>query len=124
MCDYSLEAYQSRPARAGERYVTSRFGTGSVGLASPADCSTVVCVPYDARLKLEGIPEHVQSRLGVGCDETVTFVRLETGLYRDGPRFANGAEIPLYALPPGISATVTEGLTGVVLPNRVTEAVA
>ncbi len=84
----------------------------------------VACLLYDARLELEGIPEHVQSRLGVGCDETVTFVRLETDLYRDGLRFENGAEIPLYALPPGISATVTEALTSVVLPTRVAEVVA
>ena len=33
MCDFSLEVYGSRPAREGEKYVTSRFPSGAVGLA-------------------------------------------------------------------------------------------
>jgi len=37
MCDYSLEMYASRPARASEKYVTTRFPSGSIGLASPGD---------------------------------------------------------------------------------------
>ena len=32
MCDYSLEMYHSRPARAGERYVLHRFRSGSLGV--------------------------------------------------------------------------------------------
>ena len=55
MCDYSLEMYASRPARESEKYVTTRFPSGSIGLAAPGDCTTAVCVQYDTHLKLEGI---------------------------------------------------------------------
>ena len=53
MCDYSLETYSSRPAREFERYETQRFPSGSIGLASPGDCRTAVCVQYDTRLLIE-----------------------------------------------------------------------
>ena len=29
MCDYSLEAFQSRPARKGEEYISNRFPSGN-----------------------------------------------------------------------------------------------
>lgn len=115
MCDYSLEAYRSRPAREGERYVTTRFETGSIGLTSPNDCSTAVCVPYDTKLRLEGIPEDVQRSFGVGREEDVTFVRLEIGPHHDGVKFRTGAEIPLYVLKQGVTAAITEALTGLAL---------
>jgi hypothetical protein len=73
MCDYSLEMYASRPAREAEKYVTTRFPSGSVGLAVPGDCATAVCVQYDTHLSLEGIPSELQSRLGVKAFERVVF---------------------------------------------------
>src|SRR5437016_4195642 len=63
MCDYSLEMYASRPARF-EKYVTTRFPSGSIGLAAPGDCRTAVCIQYDTPLKLEGISNDLQMRLG------------------------------------------------------------
>jgi hypothetical protein len=107
MCDFSLEVYGSRPAREGERYVTTRFASGTVGLAAAGDCSTPVCVQYDTRLVLEDIPRELQESLGVGPREEVTFARLEHGPFRDGVRFKNGAEVSLQRLQPGVAATVT-----------------
>ncbi len=43
MCDYSLHAIPNRLAREGERLVTHRFPTFSIGLASPAELRRVVC---------------------------------------------------------------------------------
>jgi len=63
MCDFSLELYRSRPARVGERYETHRFPSSTVGFIAPGDCSTAVCMAYDTRLRLEGIPQAVQNRL-------------------------------------------------------------
>jgi hypothetical protein len=103
MCDYSLEMYASRPARESEKYVTTRFPSGSIGLVSPGDCTTAVCVQYDTRLKLEGIPSDVQARLGLRDKEEVVFARLDYGRYRDGIRFANGKEISLQLLGSGVS---------------------
>jgi hypothetical protein len=105
MCDYSLEMYASRPARESERYVTTRFPSGSIGLASPGDCTTAVCVQYDTRLKLEGISSDLQTRLGVREDEEVIFARLEHGAYRDGIKFRNGKEISLQLLGSGVTVT-------------------
>ena len=53
MCDYSLEAYRSRPARLGERYETHRFESHSIGFIAPGDPSTAVCMAYDTKLRLE-----------------------------------------------------------------------
>ncbi len=106
MCDYSLEMYASRPAREGELYQTTRFPSGSLGLASPGDCGTAVCVQYDTRLEFENLPPSLRATLGLNPRETVAFVRLDVGTYRDGVRFANGKEITLQQLGPGVRATI------------------
>ena len=106
MCDYSLEMYASRPARESEKYVTTRFPSGSIGLAAPGDCTTAVCVQYDTHLKLEGISPEMQSRLGVKAAEDVVFARLEHGAYRDGIKFANGKEVSLQLVGAGVSIMI------------------
>jgi hypothetical protein len=110
MCDYSLETYGSRPAREFERYVTTRFSTGSIGLASPGDCGTAVCVQYDTRLVVEGVPRDAQTALSIGPIAEATFVRLEHGPYRDGLRFDNGRKISVQQLGAGVGAIVTRVL--------------
>ncbi len=107
MCDYSLEMYGSRPARQSERYVTTRFPSGSIGLASPGDCNTAVCVQYDTPLVLENIPREIQTALGVREIAEAIFVRLDHGAYRDAVRFGNGRQISLQQLSTGVGAVVT-----------------
>jgi hypothetical protein len=107
MCDYSLEAFGSRPAREFERYVTTRFPSGSVGLAAPGDCSTAVCVQYDTRLALEGLSKDLQASLELGPIAEARFVRLEHGPYRDGLRFDNGRKVSLQQLGAGVGVIVT-----------------
>ncbi|MGP0061018.1 MAG: hypothetical protein ACLPID_17215 [Beijerinckiaceae bacterium] len=106
MCDYSLEMYASRPARESEKYVTTRFPSGSIGLAAPGDCTTAVCVQYDTHLKLEGISPDLQNRLGIKAEEKVVFARLEHGAYRDGIRFANGKEVSLQLVGAGVAVMI------------------
>jgi hypothetical protein len=108
MCDYSLEMYASRPARESEKYTTTRFPSGSIGLAVPGDCQTAVCVQYDTRLKLADISSDLQNRLGIGAEEEVIFARLEHGAYRDGVKFANGKEISLQLLGAGVAIALVE----------------
>ena len=110
MCDYSLEMYGSRPARESERYETVRFPSGSIGLASPGDCGTAVCVQYDTRLRLTNIPLHIQASLRVSATEEVTFVRLDHGAYRDGIRFRNGKDVSIQQLNSGVTAVVVQML--------------
>jgi len=106
MCDYSLEMYASRPARESEKYVTTRFPSGSIGLAAPGDCTTAVCVQYDTKLNIENISPDLQTRLGVSGVEGVVFARLEHGAYRDGVKFANGKEISLQLLGVGVGVSL------------------
>ncbi len=102
MCDFSLEMYASRPARESEKYVTTRFPSGSIGVAAPGDCSTAVCILYDTKLNLEGISRELQIGFGVREAEQVMFARLQHGAYRDGVRFGNGRELSLQLLGPGV----------------------
>jgi hypothetical protein len=106
MCDYSLEMYGSRPAREGEKYVTARFPSGTIGLASPGQLSTPVCVQCDTQLILEDVPARLQKSFGIGATAEVTFTRLDSGAYRDGFKFANGKEVSLQDLEPGIGVSV------------------
>ncbi len=118
MCDYSLEMYGSRPAREGEKYVTARFPSGTIGLASPGNLSTPVCVQCDTELLVEGIPDRLQQQMGIGATAKATFTRLDTGSYRDGLRFANGQEVSLQRLDPGIFVSVEALLEKGPMPFR------
>jgi hypothetical protein len=115
MCDYSLEAYRSRPAREGEQYVTHRFSSSAIGFIAPGDPTTAVCMAYDTRLQLEDIPQTVQAALGVKTSENAIFARLEGGVFQDGVRFGNGAQITLQQLGAGVKAVVVDSL---VTPRR------
>ena len=110
MCDYSLEMYGSRPAREGERYVTTRFPSGSMGLASPGQLGTPVCMACDTKLSIADIPAELAARHGIPASAEASFVRLDTGSYRDGLRFGNGVELSLQQLPAGISVSMAEQL--------------
>jgi len=123
MCDYSLEAYRSQPAQEGVNYETHRFPSHSIGFVDPRNVSTAVCMACDMRLKLNGIPRQIQSAYGVTADEVVTFAKLETGTYRDGVRFANGAEITLRQLGPGVKARVIDALKAPHMLRETAEAV-
>jgi hypothetical protein len=110
MCDYSLEAYRTRPARQGEHYTTHRFPSGTVGFVAPGDTVTAICLAYDTKLTLDDIPQTIQQTLGVQESEPVTFCRLETSLFQDGVRFANGTETSLQRLGTGVKAYVVDAL--------------
>jgi hypothetical protein len=55
MCDYSLEAYRSRPAEEGEKLTLERFPSGSMGFTTGPACDLAVCVPAESHLLLQGI---------------------------------------------------------------------
>ena len=117
MCDYSLAHYPNRLAVEGEQLVVHRFSSGTLGLASPCQnlkelllgCRTpAVCVPPGARLLLHDIPEHIQTSLGVGPVEEVTFVErsAEAFVHRDSVRFGNGRQVLLQHLHVGQQVNV------------------
>ena len=108
MCDYSLEVYGSRPAREGERYVTTRFPSGTIGLAAPDKTGTVVCLNCDTALEIDGIPETMRREFGLRTREDAFFIRIDSGIYRDCVRFSNGAEVSLQRFPPGVTVAVKQ----------------
>jgi hypothetical protein len=122
MCDYSLETYRSRPAQLGERYETHLFRSYSIGFIAPGDPSIAVCMAYDMKLRLEGIPERVQRAKCVSANEDVTFTRLEKGFHHDGVRFANGAEATLQDLGPGVRGYLCNALSSPVWSPEIVEA--
>jgi hypothetical protein len=122
MCDYSLEHYRSRPAQLGEKYETHQFESRSIGFIAPGDPATAVCMACDTKLRLESIPEIVQRRHGVSATEHVTFIRLDDGPHHDGVRFANGAEVTLQELGPGVKGYVFDALSSFVWNQEPVEA--
>jgi len=108
MCDYSLEFYASRNARAGEQYTTQRFPSGSIGLIAPGDCTTAVCTAYGSKVTLTNLPDDFQANYKVKATEHVEFVRIEEGLHHDGILFANGVRIPLHRLGTGVGMAFTK----------------
>jgi hypothetical protein len=107
MCDYSLEAYRSRPAEEGEKLTLERFPSGSMGFTTGPACDLAVCVPAESHLLLQGIGHAARESCGVGAVEEVVMTRLlEGGPYKDAVRFSNGVEILLQRLDPGLVAVV------------------
>ena len=108
MCDYSLEFYGSRPAREGERYETSRFPSGTIGLTASGAPQTPVCLACDTALYISDIPAKMQKDHGLRPRETAVFTRLDTGSYRDAVEFANGARVSLQSFPVGVGVEVKQ----------------
>jgi hypothetical protein len=54
MCDYSLHAVASRPAKVGETLISASFrGAATLGFASPAEKSVAVCLLAGTELAFE-----------------------------------------------------------------------
>jgi hypothetical protein len=54
MCDFSLQAVRSRPAKVGDKLVTRDFGTGTRGFAAADDPEQAVCVMTGTELAFAG----------------------------------------------------------------------
>ena len=104
MCDYSLEMYQSRPARVGEEYTSNRFPSGTVGFVVAGDQSVAICMECDWKLQLANISPAVRATADVSENEVATFTQIDGPWHRDSVRFANGAVVSLQKLGPGVRA--------------------
>ena len=59
MCDYSLHALASRPARVGETLITTTFrGTSTRGFASENESATAVCLRPGTELAFDQDVKH------------------------------------------------------------------
>ena len=44
MCDFSLEAVRSRPAKVGDKLTSHKFNSGTTGFCAPEDQGMAVCL--------------------------------------------------------------------------------
>ena len=121
MCDYSLQAVKSRPAKVADKLVTNNFGTGTTGFAEVGDCYTAICVLPGTELSFD-VPLSVT---GGFIHRVVDFVRNEpepiytTAIFRqvdkdqarvhhDVLEFHDGKQVKLTYMGVGIRATVLQ----------------
>jgi hypothetical protein len=113
MCDYSLESVTSRPAKVGDRLVTTTFlGTWTRGFAAAGEPNVAVCllpgteVAFDKEVKKEGF----WLSKGTG-QNTAVFRHVNKnipGLFHDALEFADGQIVLLTRLKKGQHATVLQ----------------
>jgi hypothetical protein len=123
MCDYSLHAVRSRPAKVGEKLVTTNFrGTGTRGFASPSDPGTAVCVLPGTELAFVNEVCHdgwtigslIRQRLSFPVrtgHSTAIFRQINTGHHlnhHDALEFPDGQIVLLTGLCTGQQATVVQ----------------
>lgn len=126
MCDFSLHATKSRPAKVGETLVSTQFGGtySSRGFASPAARDVAVCVLPGTELRFERRVEvasdnpfdafvhGVKKVIGVppkAGDLVATFIQVDKqtpNTHHDALEFPDGNVVKLHHLVPGQVATV------------------
>jgi hypothetical protein len=114
MCDYSLQSVRSRPARVGDRLVTTDFGTGTRGFASIDEPNVAVCVLPGTELAFAQPVRHFVRLFrphGVTAHETAIFrqVNRETAMtHHDALEFPDGRIVLLNRLGEGQQASVLQ----------------
>jgi hypothetical protein len=61
MCDYSLHAVASRPAKVGEMLITTSFSGGTRGFAAEGESNVAVCLLPGTELAFDQNVKHDQS---------------------------------------------------------------
>jgi hypothetical protein len=116
MCDYSLEHVMSRPAKVGDKLVTTQFaGTITRGFAAADNPGVAVCLLPGTELAFEQDAGH-NHFLSFMPDRKVgatvaRFRQLETAkrfVHHDALEFANGKIVLLTQMTEGQHATVLQ----------------
>ena len=113
MCDYSLHTVASRPARVGDKIVTSRFsGTHSRGFAPIAEPNIAVCVLPGTEIAFEKPVKHQGFIFPKKTNQTTALFRqINTefaATHHDALEFADGTIVLLNRLSPGQKATILQ----------------
>jgi hypothetical protein len=122
MCDYSLHAVASRPARTGEKLVSTKFPlTVTRGFAAEGEPHVAVCVLPGTELAFEHEVDFDGAFFRKKIHATVArFRTIDTGnpnRHHDALEFPDGQIVLLTHLTPGQQATVLQ-LPAVPLPER------
>jgi len=114
MCDYSLHLLESRPAKVGDKLVSTRFPeTITRGFASVEDCNVAVCLLPGTELAFE---KEVQCETGIVFSwrlghRVAKFQQVNKGrsnVHRDALEFPDGKIVLLTRLCEGQHATVLQ----------------
>jgi hypothetical protein len=114
MCDFSLEAVRSRPAKVGDKLTTHTFNWGTRGFCAPEDQGMAVCLLPGTELSFA---EEVRQWAMAPWSSNVIGYR--TALFRqvnkdkaythhDALEFPDGKIVLLTTLKPGQQATVLQ----------------
>jgi hypothetical protein len=122
MCDYSLHAVASRPAKVGERLVSTKFrNTETRGFAAPEDPATAVCLlpgtelVFDQNVQIAGLLFNRTTESNVARFREVD--ENEPYRHHDALELADGQIVLLTDLKPGQQATVLQ-LPATAQPER------
>ncbi len=76
MCDYSLEGFATREAKAGDRLVAAPLGDhGALGFVTPETPDVAVCLVPGAKVRLDQVPEDLQADLRISRGDIARFVQ-------------------------------------------------
>ena len=114
MCDFSLHAVKSRPAKVGDKLTTRNFGTGTGGFAAPEDKQVAVCLLPGTELSFADVVRRIRA-----WPWTRAVINHKTAIFRkinqhdpihhhDALEFPDGKIVLLTFLEPGQQATVLQ----------------
>ena len=114
MCDFSLHAVKSRPAKVGDKLTTRRFPLGTGGFCAPEDVNVAVCLRPGTELSFT---DEARRRIIWPGNKNVTFHK--TAIFRkinqdnpvahhDALEFPDGRIVLLTLLEKGQTATVLQ----------------
>ena len=113
MCDYSLDLLESRPAKVGDKLVSTRFPeTITRGFASVEDCNVAVCLLPGTELAFEKEVKCETSifswRVGHRVAKFQQVNKGRSNVHRDALEFPDGKIVLLTRLCEGQHATVLQ----------------
>lgn len=116
MCDYSLHTVQSRPAKVGERLVTTRFaGSLTRGFAALGEPEVAVCllpgteVAFEREVEFDRGWAFFRPRKPVGTVARFRQIELDRpSAHHDALEFPDGRIVRVHALHEGQHATVLQ----------------
>ena len=115
MCDYSLAAVASRPARVADRLVTTGFSnTSTRGFAGTEDMNTAVCLRPGTEIAFDHPPRYHRLWRRNAASNVARFRHVEIEVpttHHDALEFSDGTVVPVTKMVPGQHATVLQ------LPN-------
>jgi len=114
MCDYSLHAVASRPAKVGETLTTTTFrGTSTRGFAAEAEPEVAVCLLPGTELAFENDVEYEQNWFWKkrADSKVARFREIDPDVphrHHDAVEFPNGKHVLITLLSGGQRATVLQ----------------